>query len=130
MKAVYAVYQTQTISQRASSSCQRRRECASASRSKNASLTTELRDARFQGVTAYCASSSIDKRLLSRPDLVPLRGRLEPAGFLGLTLALLALFEPVTVAVHFQDVNVMGQPVEQRAGQPLGPEHAGPLVEW
>src|SRR3954469_13560819 len=37
--------------------CQRRRECASASRSKNASLTTELRDARFQGVTAYCASS-------------------------------------------------------------------------
>src|SRR4051812_22568276 len=57
--------------------CQRRRECASASRSKNASLTTELRDARFQGVTAYCASSSIDKSLLSRSDLVPLRGRLE-----------------------------------------------------
>jgi hypothetical protein len=28
--------------------CQRRRECASASRSKNASLTTELRDTRFQ----------------------------------------------------------------------------------
>jgi hypothetical protein len=102
----------------------------------------------------------IDKSLLSRSDLVPGHGAQrrgweershaqhrehgehrtfpavspvagwKPAGFLGLTLALLALFEPVTVAVHFQDVNVVGQPVEQRAGQPLGPEHAGPLVEW
>ena len=44
-------------------------------------------------------------------------------------LALLALFEPIAVAVHFQDVDVVGQPIEQRAGQPLGPEHAGPLVE-
>jgi len=26
-------------------------------------------------------------------------------------------------------VDVVGQPVEQRAGQPLGGEHAGPLVE-
>ena len=28
--------------------------------------------------------------------------------------------EPVAVAVHFEDVDVVGQPVEQRAGQPLG----------
>ena len=41
----------------------------------------------------------------------------------------LALFEPVAVAVHLEDVDVVGEPVEQRAGQPLGGEHAGPLVE-
>src|SRR6266850_2498136 len=48
----------------------------------------------------------------------------------GLALASLALFEPIAVAVHFEDVDVVGQSVEQRTGQPLGPEHAGPLVEW
>jgi hypothetical protein len=47
----------------------------------------------------------------------------------GDTLAALALFEPVTVAVHFQDVHMVCEPVEQRAGQPLGGEHAGPFVE-
>ena len=25
---------------------------------------------------------------------------------------------------------MVGQSIEQRAGQPLGAEHAGPLVEW
>src|SRR6201992_1406163 len=44
-------------------------------------------------------------------------------------LASLALFEPIAVAVQFEDVDVVGQSVEQRTGQPLGPEHAGPLVE-
>ena len=43
---------------------------------------------------------------------------------------MLALFEAITVAVHFQDVDVVGQPIEQRAGQPLGPEHAGSFVKW
>ena len=46
-----------------------------------------------------------------------------------LVLASLALFEPITVAIHFEDLDVVGQSVEQRTGQPLGPEHAGPLVE-
>ena len=36
-------------------------------------------------------------------------------------LALLALFKAIAVAVHFKDVDVVGQPIEQRAGQPLGP---------
>src|SRR4029077_9345750 len=45
-------------------------------------------------------------------------------------LTSLALFEPIAVAVHFEDVAVVGQSVEQRTGQPLGPEHAGPFVEW
>src|SRR3954463_2123648 len=49
---------------------------------------------------------------------------------LWLALASLALFEPIAVAVHFEDVDVVGQPVEERTGQPLGSEHAGPLVEW
>ena len=57
------------------------------------------------------------------------RGRLAASRVLGLALALLALFEAIAVAVHFEDVDVVGQPIEQRAGQPLGPEHAGPLVE-
>ena len=41
-------------------------------------------------------------------------------------LALLALFEAIAVAVHFQDVDVVGQSIEQRAGQPFGAEHGGP----
>src|SRR5437016_14518613 len=57
------------------------------------------------------------------------RGRLTASRVLCLALALFALFEPVAVAVHFEDMDVVGQPIEQRAGQPLGPEHAGPLVE-
>src|SRR6266852_9701316 len=57
------------------------------------------------------------------------RGRLTAGRVLRLALALLALFEAIAVAVHFEDVDVVCQPVEQRAGQPLGPEHAGPFVE-
>src|SRR5690349_22065720 len=49
---------------------------------------------------------------------------------LWLALASLALFEPIAVAVHFEDVDVVGQPVEERTRQPLGPEHACPFVEW
>jgi hypothetical protein len=37
-----------------------------------------------------------------------------------------ALFEPVTVSIQLEDVDVMGEPVEQRAGQALGGEDAGP----
>src|SRR5882672_2069846 len=50
-------------------------------------------------------------------------------GVLRLALALLALFEAIAVAIHFEDVDVVGQPIEQRAGQSPGPEHASPLVE-
>src|SRR5258708_36225931 len=49
---------------------------------------------------------------------------------LWLALASLALFETIAFAAHFEDVDVVGQSVEQRTGQPLRPEHAGPLVEW
>mgnify|MGYP001078667888 CR=1 FL=1 len=40
-----------------------------------------------------------------------------------------ALIEPEALAVHLQDVDVVRQPVEQRARQPLGAEHLGPFVE-
>ena len=39
---------------------------------------------------------------------------------LWLALASLALFETIAVAVQFEDVDVVGQSVEQRTGQPLG----------
>src|ERR1019366_9229744 len=41
----------------------------------------------------------------------------------------LAVFESEAVAVEFEDVNVVGKAIEQRASQALGGEHAGPLVE-
>ena len=44
-------------------------------------------------------------------------------------IALLILIEPVADAVHFQDMDVMGKPVEQCTGEPLRTEHAGPFVE-
>jgi hypothetical protein len=27
-------------------------------------------------------------------------------------------------------MDVMGEPVEQRAGEPFGTKHAGPFIEW
>ena len=47
----------------------------------------------------------------------------------GVASAPLALPEPVAVAVHFQDMDVVGQPIEQGAGQAFGCEYAGPFVE-
>ena len=41
----------------------------------------------------------------------------------------LAVFKPEAVAVHLEDVNVVGEAIEQRASEALGGEHAGPLVE-
>jgi len=35
------------------------------------------------------------------------------------------LLQPIAVAVHLEDVDVVGQPVGVAHGQPLGPEHAG-----
>ena len=43
--------------------------------------------------------------------------------------ALPAALEAVALAVHFQDVDVVGETIQQRAGEPLRPEDLGPLVE-
>ncbi len=40
-----------------------------------------------------------------------------------------ARLQAVALAVHLEDVDVVGQPVEQRAGEPFGAEDARPLVE-
>ena len=42
---------------------------------------------------------------------------------------MLALLEAVALAVHLQDVHVVREPVQQRAGQPLRAQHLGPLGE-
>ncbi len=39
------------------------------------------------------------------------------------------LLETVALAVHFQDVNVVSKPVEQRTREALGAEDFGPLLE-
>jgi hypothetical protein len=43
--------------------------------------------------------------------------------------SVLALSESVTVTVHLEDVNVMGEAVKQGSGQAFGGEHAGPFIE-
>jgi hypothetical protein len=43
--------------------------------------------------------------------------------------AAFAVFEPVTVTVHLEDVNVVSEAIEQRAGQAFGGEHTGPFIE-
>src|SRR4051812_20724850 len=61
---------------------------------------------------------------------VPTPRRLAGAGrALGLALSPPAGLEAVALAVHLEDVDVVGEPVEERAGEPLGAEHARPLVE-
>jgi len=40
------------------------------------------------------------------------------------------VFESEAFAVHLQDVDMMGEPVEERASEALGAEHAGPFIEW
>ena len=46
------------------------------------------------------------------------------AGFARTTLR-----EAIAFAVHLEDVDVVGQPVEERAGKPLGAESLGPFIE-
>ena len=40
-----------------------------------------------------------------------------------------ALAETVAVAIHLEDADVMGQPVEERPGQAFGAEGLGPFLE-
>ena len=66
--------------------------------------------------------------------VVTLKEQVETAFFLGIVWSLgrggfPAALEPVALAVHFQDVDVVGEPVQQRPGEPLRAEDLGPLVE-
>ena len=40
-----------------------------------------------------------------------------------------ALAESIAVAIHLEDVDVVGQPIEQCSGQTFGAEGFGPFVE-
>ena len=40
-----------------------------------------------------------------------------------------AVFETVALAIHFEEVHMVGQPVEKRARQGFGARGAGPLIE-
>ena len=40
-----------------------------------------------------------------------------------------ALAPAVAIAIHFEDVEVMGQPIENGAGEPLGAKDFSPFVE-
>ena len=42
---------------------------------------------------------------------------------------LATLIKPVTVAVHFQDVDVMGEPIQKSSGETLGAVDFGPFIE-
>ena len=48
---------------------------------------------------------------------------------MGILVGLPALSEPVALAVHLQDVNVVSKAVQQRSVQPRRAEHFGPFVE-
>jgi hypothetical protein len=43
--------------------------------------------------------------------------------------ALLALPEPIALAVHFQDVDVVGQSIQERADEMFRAEELGPVLE-
>ena len=42
----------------------------------------------------------------------------------------LALGQAITLAIHLQDADMVGQPVEERAGQALSAEGFRPFIEW
>ncbi len=56
------------------------------------------------------------------------RSKTRPLG-LNFSALSFALIEPVAFAVHLQDVHVMGEPVEERAGQALRAEGFRPFLE-
>jgi hypothetical protein len=52
--------------------------------------------------------------------------RLFGRGFAGSGLG---VSEPEAVAIHFEDMDVMRQAIEERSGEPFGAEHGRPLIE-
>ena len=45
-------------------------------------------------------------------------------------LRLLAGGKPVAFTIHLQDVDMMGEPVEQSTGKPFRTEYGCPFIEW
>ena len=64
-------------------------------------------------------------------EALSLRGAFGGEGFSGREASSVCggFAEAITVAVHLQDVDLVGEPVQQGAGEPLGAEDLGPFVE-
>lgn len=45
-------------------------------------------------------------------------------------MRLLGRREPVAVAIHLQNMDMVGEAIEKRTGEPFRTEHQGPFVEW
>jgi len=72
------------------------------------------------------------ERKTSSPTRRERRGHLRLAGSGGGRLPAafaFALFQAVALAVHLQNMHVVGEPIQQRAGQPLRAQHLGPFLE-
>ena len=96
--------------------CQRRNKILPLGRSKSRPFWC----ARLGACGSHIASS-FQGALAVRPILL--------GSFSGGGEACAALAEAVTFAVHLQDVDVMGQSVQKRAGQAFGPEGFRPFFE-
>src|ERR687891_25368 len=110
-KRLPAAIQASPPGSRTSPTCQRRRENASAWRRKDASGGVMTRAPRG----ALVIRRSVGLRLAGVGP--------------GQASTVLALPEAIALPVHLQDVDVEGEAIEERAGQALGSEHGGPLVE-
>ena len=69
-------------------------------------------------VTGAGRGAALTERYASSGLLWSLRGGVLPA-----------VLRPVALAIHLQDVDVMGEPVQQRPGEALRSEDLGPFVE-
>src|ERR1035437_267188 len=113
--------------------CQRRRESRPAERSKSRPVRRGSADMRRGPIGPLRMSAA--KIVLRLPGgnfagvwIKGLDGRLAVHVRDGGFSAACGLRQPVALAVHRQDVDMVGQPVEKRAGQALGAEHRRPFL--
>ena len=84
----------------------------------------------FGQVPAECQGRSKTRPSGRWPECLKVAGRAEASGRWGGSVfaGVLTVCEAIAVAVQFQDVDVMGQPIEQRAGESFGAEDLGPFI--
>ena len=101
--------------------CQRRREMGPVRRRKKGPGWVLVLSPESTGGTRARSSVPLTRLTRRRAWEGPVgpRGQAVSMVVSGVALLRAALVEPVAVAVHFEDVDVVGEPVEQRAGQSL-----------
>src|SRR3984893_15386808 len=124
-----------TVASPRSDLCQRRRESRPAWRSKSRPVRRRSADMQRGPIGLLCMSASrIVPRLpggnFAEVWINGLAGRLAVHVRDGGISAARGLRQPVALAGHRQDVDVVGQPVEKRTGQALGAEYRCPFLEW